>query len=199
MGSVGPHWKTLNEGEEMPTDEEVKRNMEDALGAVRREFSTVRTGKATPALLDTVRVDAYGSSLPLNQVATVSTPDPSLIVVQPFDSSLMGEIERGILQADLGLNPSNDGQIVRIPIPPLNEERRKEYVRLLHKMAEEGRISIRHARREGNNQTKSQMKNGELSDDEGYREMEAIQNLTTEYSGRIDVFLAAKEKEVMSV
>jgi len=199
VGSVGPHWKTLNEGEEMPTDEEVKRNMEDALGAVRREFSTVRTGKATPALLDTVRVDAYGSSLPLNQVATVSTPDPSLIVVQPFDSSLMGEIERGILQADLGLNPSNDGQIVRIPIPPLNEERRKEYVRLLHKMAEEGRISIRHARREGNNQTKSQMKNGELSDDEGYREMEAIQNLTTEYSGRIDVFLAAKEKEVMSV
>ena len=183
----------------MPTDEEVKRNMEDALGAVRREFSTVRTGKATPALLDTVQVDAYGSSLPLNQVATVSTPEPSLIVVQPFASSIMGEIERGILRADLGLNPSNDGQIVRIPIPPLNEERRKEYVRLLHKMAEEGRISIRHARREGNNQAKSRMKNGELSDDEGYREMEAIQNLTAEYSEKIDVLLAAKEKEVMSV
>lgn len=183
----------------MPTDEEVKRNMEDALGAVRRDFSTVRTGKATPALLDTVRVDAYGSSLPLNQVAKVSTPQPSLIVVQPFDSSLMGEIERGILRADLGLNPSNDGQIVRIPIPPLNEERRKEYVRLLHKMAEEGRISLRHARREGNDQAKYRVKNGELSDDEGHREMELIQELTDEYSERIDVLLAAKEKEVMSV
>ena len=183
----------------MVTDKEVKRHMEDALDAIRREFSTVRTGKATPALLDSVRVDAYGSSLPLNQVATVSTPEPSLIVVQPFDPSLMGEIERGILKADLGLNPSSDGQIVRIPIPPLNEERRKEYVRLLHKMAEEGRISVRHARREGNDRARSRMKDGELSDDEGHREMEAIQKLTDEFSERIDALLATKEKEVMSV
>ncbi len=183
----------------MLTDHEVKQHMEDALDAVRREFSTVRTGKATPALLDTVRVDAYGSSLPLNQVATVSTPESSLIVVQPFDPSVIGEIERGILQADLGLNPSNDGQVVRVPIPPLNEERRREYVRLLHKMAEEGRVSVRHARRDGNEGVKSQMKGGEVSDDDGHRRMEEIQKLTDHYSGQIDALLVAKEKEVMSV
>ena len=180
-------------------DKEVKKHMEDALDAIRREFSTVRTGKATPALLDTVRVDAYSSSLPLNQVATVSTPESSLIVVQPFDPSLIGEIERGILQADLGLNPSNDGQVVRVPVPPLNEERRKEYVRLLHKMAEEGRVSVRHARKEGNDRAKSRMKTGELSDDEGHRQMEEIQRLTDEYTKEIDALIASKEEEVMSV
>ncbi len=180
-------------------DSAVKQHMEDALAAVRREFATVRTGKATPALLDTVRVAAYGSSLPLNQVATISTPESSLIVVQPFDPGLIGEIERGIFTADLGLNPSNDGQLVRVPIPPLNEERRREYVRLLHKMAEEGRISVRHARREGNDAVKSRMKDGDLSDDQGHRELEEIQKLTDHYSAQIDALLAAKEKEVMSV
>jgi ribosome recycling factor len=133
----------------MPTIKRVKERMEEALEAVRREFATVRTGKATPALLDTVRVEAYGSKMALNQVATVSTPEASLLLVQPFDRSLMGEIEKGILQADLGFNPANDGQVIRIPIPPLNEERRKEYVKLLSKMAEEARVSIRHARRRG--------------------------------------------------
>lgn len=178
---------------------EVKDQMEKALEAVRREFATVRTGKATPALLDTVKVDAYGAVMPLNQVATISTPDASLIVIQPFDASLMGDIEKGILQADLGLNPANDGKVIRIPVPPLNEERRKEYVKLLHKMAEEGRVSIRHARREGNDRVKLQIKEGELSDDDGHRELENIQNLTDEYSSKIDVLLAAKEKDVMSV
>jgi ribosome recycling factor len=131
----------------MATVEDARKRMDDALDAVRREFATVRTGKASPALLDTVRVDAYGSKMPLNQVATVSTPDPTLLVVQPFDKTLIGEIERGIQSADLGLNPANDGNVIRVPVPPLNEERRKEYAKLLHKMAEEGRISIRHARR----------------------------------------------------
>lgn len=121
--------------------------MEDAFESVRREFAAVRTGKATPALLDTVRVDAYGSKMPLNQVASISTPEASMLVVQPFDKTLIAEIEKGIQTADLGLNPANDGNLIRIPIPPLNEERRKEYVRLLHRMAEEGRISIRHARK----------------------------------------------------
>jgi ribosome recycling factor len=183
----------------MATDSEVRQQMEDALAAVRREFATVRTGKASPSLLDTVRVAAYGSNLPLNQVASVATPDASLIVVQPFDSSLIGEIERGILQADLGFNPSNDGQVVRVPIPPLNEERRREYAKLLHKMAEEGRVSIRHARRQGNDHVKTLMKDGELSDDQGHREMEEIQKLTDHYSSEIDSLLAAKETEVMSV
>lgn len=183
----------------MSTTKEVRKRMEAALEAMRREFATVRTGKASPALLDTVRVDAYGSKLPLNQVATVSTPEPSLIVVQPFDPSLIGEIERGILQADLGLNPSNDGALVRVPIPPLNEERRREMVKLLSKLAEEGRVSIRHARREGNEEVKKQMKEGELSDDQGRRALDEIQTITDEYTKRIDDMLASKEEEVMQV
>lgn len=183
----------------MSTIAEVERRMEGALEAVRREFATVRTGKATPALLDTVRVDAYGSKLQLNQVATVSTPDSSLIMVQPFDRSLIGDIERAILKADLGLNPANDGQVIRVPIPPLNEERRKEYVRLLSKMAEEGRVSVRHARREGNEEIRKSVKEGELSDDEGHRALEEIQGLTDRFVEKIDEALAAKEKEVMTV
>jgi ribosome recycling factor len=113
----------------MPTVEDAKKRMEEALEAIRREFATVRTGKATPALLDTVRVEAYGSKMPINQVATVSTPEASLIVVQPFDKSLIGDIERAIQTADLGLNPANDGNLIRVPIPPLNEERRREFGR----------------------------------------------------------------------
>ena len=131
----------------MPSLSEAQTRMADALEALRREFATVRTGKATPALLDTVKVEAYGSKLPIVQVASVSTPDASLLVVQPFDRSLIGDIERGIQMADLGLNPANDGNIIRVPIPALTEERRREYVKLLHKMAEEGRVSIRHARK----------------------------------------------------
>lgn len=183
----------------MPTIEQVEKRMKETLEAVRREFATVRTGKASPSLLDTVRVEAYGSQMPLNQVATVSTPEPSLIVVQPFDPSIISEIEKGILQADLGLNPSNDGQVIRVPIPPLNEERRKEMVRLLSKMAEEGRISLRHARRDGNEEVKQRMKEGELSDDEGRRAMDEIQELTDTYTQKIDDMMESKEKEVMKV
>jgi ribosome recycling factor len=183
----------------MPTIKRVKERMEEALEAVRREFGTVRTGKATPALLDTVRVEAYGSKMALNQVATVSTPEASLLLVQPFDRSLMGEIEKGILQADLGFNPANDGQVIRIPIPPLNEERRKEYVKLLSKMAEEARVSIRHARREGNDEVKSRKKEGELSEDEARRTEDEIQKLTDQYIGKIEELLQAKEKEIMTV
>ena len=183
----------------MPTIKRVKERMEEALDAVRREFGTVRTGKATPALLDTVRVDAYGAKMPLNQVATISTPEASLLVVQPFDRSLMGEVEKAILQADLGLNPGNDGQVIRVPIPALNEERRKEYVKLLSKMAEEARVSIRHARREGNDEVKERKKEGELSEDEARRTEEEIQKLTDQYIGKIEELLEAKEKEIMTV
>ena len=183
----------------MPTINRVKERMEEALDAVRREFGTVRTGKATPALLDTVRVDAYGAKMPLNQVATISTPEASLLVVQPFDRSLMGEVEKAILQADLGLNPGNDGQVIRVPIPALNEERRKEYVKLLSKMAEEARVSIRHARREGNDEVKERKKEGELSEDEARRAEEEIQRLTDHYTAKIEELLQAKEKEIMTV
>lgn len=183
----------------MSTIESTRQRMDEALEAVRREFGTVRTGKATPALLDTVRVDAYGSKMPLNQVATVSTPEPSLILIQPFDRSLVGEIEKGIQLSGLGFNPANDGQVIRVPIPPLNEERRREYVKLLSKMAEEGRISVRHARREGNDEVKQLQKDGELSDDEARRTTDEIQKLTDRYIGLVDEALAAKEKEVMTV
>jgi ribosome recycling factor len=188
-----------NKGERMPSIREATGRMEEALEAVKREFATVRTGKATPALLDTVRVDAYGTKMPLNQVATVGSPEPSLLVVQPFDRSLLADIERAIHQADLGLNPANDGAIIRVPIPPLNEERRKEYARMLGKMAEDGRISIRHARRDGNDAVKALMKDGELSDDEGHRQLEEIQRLTDEYTKKVDELLEKKEKEVMSI
>jgi ribosome recycling factor len=183
----------------MPTIESVRHRMDEALEAVRREFATVRTGKATPALLDTVRVDAYGSKMQLNQVATVSTPEASLILVQPFDRSLLVEIEKGIQQAGLGLNPGNDGNVIRVPIPPLNEERRKEYVRLLSQMAEEGRVSIRHARREGNDEIRTRQKDGEISEDEARRATDEIQKLTDRYIALLDESMAAKEKEVMTV
>jgi len=183
----------------MSTIKKVDKQMEETLEAVRREFAAIRTGKATPALLDTVRVEAYGSNLPLNQVATVSTPEPSLLVVQPFDKSLIPEVEKGIMQADLGLNPANDGAVIRVPVPSLNEERRREMVRLLSKNAEEGRVSIRHARREGNDEVKERVKEGELSDDEGRRAMDEIQKLTDRYIGKIDSMMESKEKEIMTV
>jgi ribosome recycling factor len=183
----------------MPTVEDAKKRMEDALDAVRREFATVRTGKATPALLDTVRVDAYGSKMPVNQVATVSTPEPSLIVVQPFDKSLIGDIERAIQSADLGFNPANDGNVIRVPIPPLNEERRKEFVKLLHKMAEEGKISIRHARRLVREEIHALVKEHEIGEDEGRRREEALEKLTHEYTDKVDDLLKHKEEEVMAI
>ena len=183
----------------MPTVEDAKMRMDDALEALRREFATVRTGKATPALLDTVRVDAYGSKMPVNQVATVSTPEPSLIVVQPFDKSLLGDIERAIMAADLGLNPSNDGNIIRVPIPPLNEERRKEFVKVLHKYAEEGKISIRHARRTVREEIHALVKEHEIGEDEGRRREDALEKLTQEYTEKVDEMLKHKEAEVMAI
>lgn len=183
----------------MPTVEDARRRMDDALEALRREFATVRTGKATPALLDTVRVDAYGSKMPINQLATVHTPEPSLLVVQPFDKSLMSDVERAIQAADLGFNPSNDGNVIRIPIPPLNEERRREFVKLLHKMAEEGRVSIRHARRIVRDELHKLVKEHELGEDEGRRREEALEKLTHEYTEKIDELLKHKEAEVLAL
>ena len=183
----------------MPTVEDARKRMDEALDAVRREFATVRTGKATPALLDTVRVDAYGAKMPLNQVATVSTPEPTLIMVQPFDKTLIGDVEKAILTADLGLNPANDGNLIRVPIPPLNEERRKEYVKLLHKMAEEGKISVRHARRIVREELHKKVKEHEIGEDDGRRREDALEKLTHEYADKIDEMLKHKEAEVMAI
>jgi ribosome recycling factor len=183
----------------MPTVEDAKERMDAAIEALRREFATVRTGKATPALLDTVRVDAYGSKMPLNQVATVSTPESSLLVVQPFDKNVLADIERAIMTADLGLNPANDGNIIRVPIPPLNEERRKEFVKVLHKMAEEARISIRHARRSIREEIHQLVSDHEIGEDEGHRREETVEKMTHDYADKIDEMLKQKEDEVMAI
>jgi len=183
----------------MSSIREAKEQMDLAMDAIRREFSAVRTGKATPALLDTVRVEAYESKIPLNQVATVSTPDANLIVIQPFDSTLMGAIERGIQMADLGLNPSNDGTVIRVPIPPLNEERRKEYVKILHRLAEEGRISVRRARRAANDDIKALTKEHEIGEDESHRQLDQVQAMTDDHIKQIDELLRTKEDEVMAI
>ena len=178
---------------------EARARMEDALDAVRREFGTVRTGKATPALLDTVRVDAYGAKMPLNQVATVHTPEPSLLVVQPFDKALLQDIEKAIQSAGLGLNPGNDGNIIRIPVPPLNEERRKEFVKVLHKMAEDGRVSIRHARHAARDEIQHLIKEHEVGEDDGHRQLEQVDKMTHEFTERIEELLKVKEAEVLAI
>lgn len=183
----------------MSTIKEAGTRMDETVEAVRREFGSVRTGKATPALLDTVRVEAYGAKMPINQVATVHTPEPALLVVQPFDKTLIGDIERGILQGDLGLNPANDGNIIRIPIPPLNEERRRDLAKLLHKMAEEGRISLRHARKTARDEIQKKMKDHDVGEDEGHRMLDEVDKLTHDHSARIDEMLEKREAEVMAI
>jgi ribosome recycling factor len=183
----------------MPSLQKARQRMEGAIEAMRREFAGVRTGKASPALLDTLRVEAYGSQMPLTQVGTVTVPEPRLITVQPWDKTLIRDIERAIRESDLGLNPSNDGNLIRIPIPPLTEERRKEYVRLLHKLAEEGRVAVRQARKDANDDIKHRQKDGELSEDEARREQEEVQKLTDQYVHRVDELLKKKEAEVLEV
>jgi len=183
----------------MPSLEKAKQRMEHALEGMRREFGSVRTGKASPALLDTVRVEAYGSRVPLNQVGTVSAPEPRMLTVQPWDRSLMKDIERAIRESDLGFNPSNDGQIIRIPVPALTEERRREYVKMLHKLAEEGRVAVRLARKEANDELKHRQKDEGLSEDDVRREQDKVQKLTDQYIARIEETLKHKEAEVMEV
>lgn len=178
---------------------EAAEAMDRTIEAVRREFNTVRTGKATPALLDTVRVEAYDSRVPLNQVSNVSAPEPQLLVIQPYDPNIAGQIANAIRTADLGLNPSVDGNIVRVPIPPLTEERRKEYVKLLHKMAEDGRIAVRHVRQETKNELHGMQREGEISEDLYHRWLDELQKVTDEHIARIDDLLGKKEAEVLEV
>lgn len=178
---------------------EARAHMEKAIEALRRDFSSVRTGKASPSLLDSIRVDAYGSKMPLNQVASVNAPEARMIVVQPWDKGLMGEIEKAIRTSDLGLNPANDGSVIRVPIPALTEERRRDMVKVLHKLAEEGRIAVRHARQEANKDIKKSQQASELGEDEARRQEADVQKLTDEYIARVDQLLKSKEAEVMEV
>lgn len=173
--------------------------MDKAVEAVAREFNTVRTGKATPTLLDTVRVEAYGALVSLKQVANVGAPEPQLLVIQPYDPNLAGPIANAVRTADLGLNPSQDGSLVRVPIPPLTEERRLEMVKLLHRMAEEGRVSIRHARHEARNTLQTMQRDGEIGEDDCHRVMDELQELTDQHIERLDEVLGKKEAEVMEV
>ena len=173
--------------------------MDKTVSAMSREFSAVRTGKATPALLDTVRVEAYESKMPLKQVANVSAPEPQMLLVQPYDPNLAGAIANAIRAADLGLNPNVDGTIVRVPIPPLTEERRLEMVKLLHRIAEEGRVSVRHLRHVGRDTLHTQQKGGEISEDHMHRQLDQLQAVTDGHIKNIDALLAKKETEVMEV
>jgi ribosome recycling factor len=175
---------------------QAKQLMAKAVEAVKREFATVRTGKATTALLDLVRVEAYGSEVPLNQVGSVAAPEPKLLTVQPWDKSLIKAVEKAILGSGLGLTPSNDGNVVRIPLPPLTEERRRDLVKLVHKLGEEGRVSIRHARTDAIGKIK---KTEHVSEDDKKHAEKDIQKLHDEHMKLVENLLEAKEAEIMEV
>jgi len=175
---------------------QAKQLMDKAVEAVKREFATVRTGKATTSLLDLVRVEAYGSEMPLNQVANVAAPEPKLLTVQPWDKSLLKAIEKALLTSDLGLTPSNDGAVIRLPIPALTEERRRELVKVIHKFAEEGRVAVRHARTEAINRIK---KTEHVSDDEKKHAEKDVQKLHDDHLKLVDQAVKAKEQEIMEV
>jgi ribosome recycling factor len=182
-----------------PMVRDIDQHMEKSVEAVRHEFSIIRTGKASPSILDLVKVDAYGQQMPLNQMATISAPEPRLIVIQPFDPSQMGAIEKSILASDLGLTPSNDGKVIRIPIPTLTEERRKELVKVTHKVAEEGRIAVRTIRHDANKRIQQQEKDHEISQDDMRRLLKEVQDVTDANIKKIDEMLKRKEEEVMEV
>ena len=176
---------------------EVKTRMDGAVERVRRDMANVRTGRASVGLLDNVQVDAYGARMPVNQVATLSIPEPSLIVAQPFDPSLMGAIEKAIRASDLGLNPANDGKVVRIPIPSLTDERRKELSRHVHKQAEEGRNAVRQVRRDANERLKKLLKDHQISEDDERKGLDQIQKLTDEHVKMIDELQRKKDQELL--
>lgn len=176
---------------------EVKKRMDGAIDRVRRDMAGVRTGRATVSLLDGVQVDAYGAKMPINQVATLSVPEPAMIVAQPFDPSLMGAIEKAIRASDLGLNPANDGKIVRIPIPALTDERRKELSRHVHKQAEEGRNVVRQVRRDANERLKKLLKEHKISEDDERKGLDHVQKITDEHVRMIDELQKKKDQDLL--
>jgi ribosome recycling factor len=178
---------------------QLKTRMEKAVEDFRKEMGATRTGRASVHMLDSVVVDAYGSQMPLNQLANVSAPEPQLITVQPWDVSQIGAIEKAIRSADLGLNPMNDGKLVRVPVPALTEERRKEMVKHLHKVLEEHRTAVRNIRRDGNELIKKAMKDKKITEDEERGALEQLQKLTDDEIKKMEELGKGKEKEVMSV
>jgi len=176
---------------------ELKKRMDGQIDHVRRELGGVRTGRASVTILDTVHVDAYGSQMPINQVASLSIPEPTMIIAQPFDPSLMSTIERAIRSANLGLNPTTDGKVIRIPLPALTEERRKEMSKLVHKYAEEGRNGVRQARRDANDRLKKLLKDHKISEDDERRALEDVQKVTDQHIATIDDMQKKKDTELL--
>ena len=178
---------------------ELERKMKTSIEVLKQDFQKVRTGRANPAILDNVTVEYYGTMTPINQVGNISVPDPQMITISPWEKKMLKEIEKAIQKADLGLTPQNDGNIVRIPIPPLTEERRKEMVKQIRKMGENAKIPIRNVRREGNDQLKKAEKDKEISQDDLKQQMERVQELTDKYTDQVDELMDEKEKELMAV
>ena len=178
---------------------ELERKMDKAIDVLEIEFQKVRTGRANPAILDNIHVDYYGTPTQLNQVGNISVPDPQLIVITPWEKKILSDIEKAIQKSDLGLTPQNDGNIIRLPIPPLTEERRKDLVKQIKKLGENAKIPIRNVRREGNETLKKMEKNKEISQDDQKQNLAKIQTLTDEHIKIVDTMMAVKEKELMEV
>jgi ribosome recycling factor len=175
------------------------RRMDKSVEAAQHELNTVRTGRASAALLDRVNVDYYGTATPLRQLATINVPEPRMLTVQPFDPSSIKAVERAIQESDLGLTPSNDGKLIRLPIPQLTEERRKELVKIVRGLAEDGRVAVRNVRRDVMHHLKELVRDGDVGDDEERRAEDRAQKLTDEHVHRIDELLKRKEEEIMEV
>lgn len=182
-----------------PLLKDAEERMKKALSVMHGEFATVRTGRPSPALLEHIKVDYYGALTPITHLATITVPEPHLMVIQPYDKSIIGQIEKAIQTSDLGITPSNDGNVIRLPFPPLTEERRKELVKVVRHMAEETRIAIRNVRREINEEFKKLKNNSEISEDDYHYYIDEVQKLTDRYIEEIDKDLKIKEEEIMTV
>jgi len=190
----GPTFNSIKD-----VDASLRARMEKAVSDLQHEMAAIRTGRASLGILDHIRVDYYGTPTPLNQVANLHVPEPSLITIQPWDVSHIGPIERSIRTSDLGLNPANDGKIIRLPIPPLTEERRKELVKKLHAAAEHHRVAVRNIRRDGNEASKKLLKDKKITEDEDKRAHDEIQKLTDTYMLKIDQAAKTKEREILEI
>jgi len=194
---TAPSGPTFNSTKEVESN--IKTRMEKAVSDLQHEMAAIRTGRASLGILDHIRVDYYGTPTPLNQVANLHVPEPSLITIQPWDVSQIGPIEKAIRTSDLGLNPANDGKIIRLPIPPLTEERRKELVKKLHAVAEHHRVSVRNIRRDGNEAVKKLLRDKKITEDDDKKAHDEIQKMTDAYMEKIDAASRTKEKEILEI
>lgn len=171
--------------------------MEASIQHLKRELARIRTGRASTALLDDIKVEYYGTMMPISQVATIAVPEPRMLTVQPWEQPMVAVIERALLQSDLGITPANDGKLIRLPLPPLTEERRKEFVKQAHRLGEEARVSIRNARRDAVEAIKKQLKDGDVSEDDAKHAQDAVQKVTDRFGAEVDEVLKAKDAEIL--